>query len=62
MFAPRVVPFGLCETEELEKIRFVAGPGTSGWFAPPEVATQLLWLLPLEAAQTPPALLRPPFQ
>ena len=62
MSAPKTVAVGAVVTLELEMITSAAWPGTRAWFAPPDAATQLLWVLPLEAAQTLVAPLRPPFQ
>jgi hypothetical protein len=62
MFAPKVELLGWNETVELEKITSVPALGTKGWFAPPRDATQLLCVLPLEAAHVEGAPLSPPFQ
>ncbi len=48
--APKVAPDGAVVTAGFEKMISVEAPGTRPWFAPPEVATQLLRVLPFEAA------------
>ena len=63
MSAPRVEPFEPPSvTVQIEGDRSAPAPGTRACTAPPEALTQLLSVLPLEAAQTLVAPVRPPFQ